>query len=114
MRVFGVQPGMTDLVGVVELLVFVLVAYGLTQILCFGSIFETIRPRHRFFHCSMCVGFWVGVFLFTLSPYTSLFSFDYSPVTGFLLGCLSSGTSYVACTLFGDEGLMLTFKEGKI
>ena len=36
-----------------------------------------------------------------------LFSFDESLVTGFLLGCLSSATSYVLNMLFGDNGLKI-------
>ena len=87
------------------LLYFILCAYGLTQILVHGSVFDKIRPEHHFFHCPMCVGFWVGVFLVGINRYTELFIFDNNIVNYFLLGCLSSGTSYVFCTLFGDNGV---------
>ena len=87
------------------LLYFILCAYGLTQILVNGSVFDKIRPEHHFFHCPMCVGFWVGVFLVGINRYTELFIFDNNIVNYFLLGCLSSGTSYVFCTLFGDNGV---------
>ena len=40
-----------------------------------------------------------------LSPYTELFNFDVTPVNYLILGCLSSGTSYVLNMLIGDEGL---------
>jgi len=40
------------------LLVFILACYGLTNILTYGKIFDKIRPKEHFFHCSMCVGFW--------------------------------------------------------
>ncbi len=88
-----------------ELLYFILCAYGLTQILIYGSIFDKIRPEHHFFHCPMCMGFWTGVFLAGINEYTELFTFDINIVTYFLLGCLSSGTSYILCTLFGDNGV---------
>ena len=87
------------------LLYFILCAYGLTQILAYGSIFRKIRPKHHFFHCPMCIGFWVGVFLVGINRYTELFTFDNNIVNNMLLGCLSSGTSYILCTLFGDNGV---------
>ena len=87
------------------LLYFVLSAYGLTQILVYGSVFNKIRPKHHFFHCPMCVGFWVGVFLVGINRYTELFTYDNNIVNYLLLGCLSSGTSYVLCKLFGDNGV---------
>ena len=88
-----------------ELLYFILCAYGLTQILAYGSVFDKIRPKHHFFHCPMCMGFWVGTFLVGINSYTELFTFDNNIINYFLLGCLSSGTSYVLCTLFGDNGV---------
>ena len=88
-----------------NILYFILCAYGLTQILVHGTIFEKIRPKHHFFHCSMCIGFWTGVFLLGISPYTKLFTFEYNLLNAFLLGCLSSATSYVLTQLFGDHGI---------
>jgi len=88
-----------------NLLLFVLAAYGLTQILVFGSIFDKIRPSHHFFHCSICVGWWVGLFLWAINQYTELFTFDYSIASAFLLACISSGTSYILNVVFGDEGI---------
>ena len=88
-----------------SLIYFILCAYGLTQILAYGSVFDKIRPKHHFFHCPMCIGFWSGVFLVGINRYTELFTFDNNIVNYFLLGCLSSGTSYVFCTLFGDNGV---------
>ena len=87
------------------LMYFILCAYGLTQILVYGSVFRKIRPKHHFFHCPMCIGFWVGVFLVGINRYTELFTFDNNIVNYLLLGCLSSGTSYILCTLFGDNGV---------
>ena len=94
-----------------ELLTFILVAYGLTQILVYGSILNSIRPTKgklgELFHCPMCMGFWVGFFLCVISPFTPLFTFEPNFVTPILLGCLSSGTSYVLCQVFDDEGIKI-------
>ena len=87
------------------LVYFILCAYGLTQILVFSTLFDKIRPSHHFFHCPMCIGFWSGVFLLLLNPFTELFTFDVTVVNALLLGCLSSGTSYALCMLISDGGL---------
>jgi len=51
------------------------------------------------------MGFWVGVFLWSINGFTELFSFDYNLINAFLLGCLSSGTSYTLNMIFGDNGV---------
>ena len=92
-----------------ELLTFILAAYGLTQIVVYGKIFNKIRPAKGklgdLFKCPMCVGFHVGWFLMLLSPFTELFSFDVTVFNFFLLGGISSGTSYILTMLFGDNGV---------
>lgn len=46
----------------------------------------------------MCVGFWAGVLVFWFfNPFNFILAFSY--------GCLSSGTSYAFCQIFGDEGI---------
>ena len=94
-----------------SLIIFILAAYGLTQILVYGSIFDPIRPTTgklgELFQCSMCVGFWVGAFLYGISFYTELFTFELNVVNAFLLGWLSSGTSYILSQLFGDDGIKI-------
>ena len=88
-----------------SLVYFILCAYGLTFILVYGSIFDKIRPKYKFFHCPLCVGFWVGVFLWSVNGFTELFTFDYNCVNALLLGCLSAGTSYALSMLIDDSGL---------
>ena len=97
-----------------ELIYFVLAAYGLTQILVYSDlpILSRLRPSKEFlggygkvFHCPMCMGFHVGWFLMLLSPFTELFSFDITVANFFILGWLSSGTSYIFNMIFGDEGI---------
>ncbi len=101
-----------------ELLYFVLSAYGLTQILVYASIFNWVRPpkeaMHGFgelFHCPMCMGFWVGVLLWGINCETELFNFEYNWSNPFILGWLSSGTSYVLNMVFGDCGIKIEKKE---
>ena len=98
-----------------ELLTFILVAYGLTQILVYGSILNSIRPTTgklgELFQCPMCMGFWVGFFLCVISPFTPLFTFEPNFVTPVLLGCLSSGTSYILCQVFDDEGIKIKWTK---
>jgi hypothetical protein len=92
-----------------EFIWFMLSAAGLTQILVYGSIFNKIRPKHEvlggLFHCTMCMGSWVGALLCGISPYTELFTFDQTLANFLICGWLSSGTSYVFGQTFGDEGI---------
>lgn len=101
-----------------EILWFILCAYGLTQILVYGSIFKKIRPAKEWcsgageiFHCPMCMGFWVGVFLWGINRWTELFTYEYTLANLLILGCVSSGVSYILCTLFGDEGIKHVVKN---
>ena len=68
-----------------ELLLFILIAYGLTQILVYSDMpilkrlrqtKESYRGYGKVFHCPMCMGFHVGWFLCILSPWTELITFD--------------------------------------
>ena len=101
-----------------DLVYFILTAFGLTQILVYASIFNKIRPSEQslwgfgeVFHCPMCMGFWVGVFLFGINDFTELFTFDYNFANLLILGCLSSGSSYVLNMIFGDEGIKISLRE---
>mgnify|MGYP003150418893 CR=1 FL=1 len=88
-----------------SLVYFMLASFGLTSILVYGKIFDPIRPKHKLFHCSMCMGFWVGVFLMLLNPYTELFTYRISVTNAFVLGSISSAISYILSMTFGDEGI---------
>ena len=88
-----------------DLVYFILCAFGLTNILVYGSIFHKIRPKQQFFHCPMCIGFWVGVFLLVTNQFTELFMFEHTLYNAFVLGCLSSGTSYMLSMMGGDKGV---------
>ena len=92
-----------------ELTYFILIAYGLTYMLVYGSIFNPIRPTTGklgvLFHCPLCTGFWVGVFLWSINDLTELFTYEYNLINGFLLGCLSAGTSYFLSMILNDFGI---------
>lgn len=97
---------------------FILAAYGLTQILVYGSIFNKVRPPRQWlhgfgklFHCPMCMGFWVGTFLWGINRYTELFTFDYNLANALILGSLSSGTCYLLGVLINDFGFKVTHKN---
>lgn len=103
-----------------ELLTFILCAYGLTQILVYGDLplLKRIRPAKesaggygKLFHCPMCMGFWTGVFLFGINGCTELFTFEYTLANALILGSLSSGTCYLLGVLINDFGFKVTYKN---
>ena len=81
-----------------ELIIWILAAYGMSQILVFGSIFDQprdwITKHSKFFGdllgCMMCTSTWVG-FFFSLSFYSQ--SMVFLPYTNiFFDGILASGS----------------------
>jgi len=97
-----------------DLFIFILLGYGITNILVFGSIFEFWRefwnknnPSFfgKLFSCPMCLSVWVGfvlsVLFVTLGLYTPMASYglDIMPLTVFLDGCLMSGGVWILHTL---------------
>ena len=83
-----------------ELIIWILAAYGMTQILVYGSIFDTprnwIKTNSTFFgdliSCVMCTSTCVGFFfsLVFFSPTIDLVSITYSNI--FFDGLLASGS----------------------
>ena len=100
-----------------ELLIFVLICYGLTLILLYGSIFNSIRPktgkRGELFKCPLCMGFWVGIIVLLISQDSKLITYELSLVNCLLLGWLSAGTSYFLDMIVDDFGLKLSGREKK-
>ena len=87
----------------------------MTQILVYGSIFDTARhwilEKSDWFgtliHCPMCTGFWVGAFLFGINGFTELFNFEYNIANLFILSCLASATSYALNVVISDGGIKI-------
>lgn len=98
------------------LVYFILCAYGMTYILLYGSIFNPIRPKKgklgELFKCPLCLGFWVGVFLWSINYFTELFTYDYNFINALLLGSLSAGSSYFLSMILDDFGLKLRNTKG--
>ena len=105
-----------------NLLTFILIAYGASNIMIFSSIFEKWRKFFgtdnekpsffgKLFGCMMCLPFWWGVIISLLiySPSATmvgqstltLFGFDipYVYLTTFFDGCLASGTVWIVHTI---------------
>ena len=99
------------------MLTFAIACIGMTQIIVYGSIFNSVRPTKgwlgKLFSCPMCTGFWTGIILWALSPLTELFIFDHSLVTAFILGCYSSAVCYFASSVVDDYGINIrhSFEE---
>lgn len=94
-----------------NLLIFILACYGMTMILVYSKIFESIREIIRSYNkellsymikCPMCMGFWVGIFNWFLID----LSFNL-----FTAGCISAGTTYLLSRLADDDGLTIKVKN---
>jgi hypothetical protein len=99
-----------------ELLIFILLSYGISNIVVFGSIFNGLRdfldrvnPSFfgTLFSCMICFPAWVG---FVLSTTFQLLGYpEFSPLANygmdniylsvFLDGCLASGTTWLIHTI---------------
>jgi uncharacterized membrane protein len=103
----------------VELINFILTAYGMTFIIVYGKIFEDLRPEKNYnkkwntlFHCPLCMGFWVSAFLFCINAQTELFTFEYSFGNMLCLSCLGAGTTYLLSMIVNDFGLRVSSRSG--
>ena len=95
-----------------QLIIFVLICYGLTLISLYGSIFNLIRPTTgllgELFKCPLCTGFWAGTIVLFISQYSQLITYEFNFVNCLLLGWLSAGTSYFLDMIVDDFGLKLS------
>lgn len=83
-----------------EIFIWILAAYGMSQIIVFGSIFQKLRDwlidNSKFFgdlvQCMMCTSTWVGFFfsLAFFSPTKELIIIPYTQI--FFDGMLASGS----------------------
>jgi hypothetical protein len=94
--------------------VFLLVSYGITNIIVFGSIFESFRgfwnninPNFlgKLFSCPMCTSTWVGFILSAVFQYMGYntplvdYGIENMGFAIFLDGCLASGGVWLLHTL---------------
>ena len=85
-----------------EILIWILAAYGMTQILVYGSIFDGIRnwitKNSKFFgdllSCMMCTSTWVGFFysLVLWSPSANYWNLPIPYSNIFFDGMIASGS----------------------
>lgn len=71
---------------------------------------ESKRIKIKILECPFCLGFWVGLLLFSLNGYTNLFTFDITILNAVLLSFVSAGTTYVLGTTFDDDGIRIDKK----
>lgn len=88
-----------------NLILFILISFGLTQILIYGSIFNKIRPKNKLFHCSMCMGTWVGFLMFVIFWLSDIKLFPNLYFGIPLFGFLSSGTTWLLDQIVDDWGI---------
>ena len=79
-----------------KLILVTLAAYGLCHILMYGTIFNIPRAKLtkiKFFKellsCSLCVGFWVGLFLSAFTEYNFILFALYSAATCYIIDRLT-------------------------
>lgn len=99
-----------------ELLLLILVSYGISNIIVFGTIFEGLRETAEVYSpnffgkllgCMMCTPWWVGFFLSVgaqISGFTQFSPFynygvEFIPASLFLDACLISGTTWLIHTI---------------
>ena len=96
-----------------NLLTFIIASYGMTMILVYGKIFDKIRPKFHLFHCTMCMGFSVGIFVNICLYLLKMDLFNSIILGSFLSGCISSGASYFLSKLVLDEGIRINIVKDK-
>ena len=100
-----------------ELLLIILLTYGISNIIVFGSIFDGLRETAEVYspnffgkliNCMMCTPWWVGLTISTfahvtrytlLSPTFYYLGVDLVPLSLFLDACLLSGTTWLVHTI---------------
>ena len=101
-----------------EVLLIILVGYGISNIIVFGSIFESLReyaiafsPNFwgKLLSCMMCTPFWVGFFLSLGSVLTGYTQF--SPFYSYKLECLWLSIFLDSCLISGTTWLIHTIQE---
>lgn len=92
------------------LLIFILICYGLTQILLYSSLFGWLRALvpGSLFKCALCLGFHVGYVTLFLMTFSGVIIIAPTLIDYFLAGLLSAGTSYILNKIVGDKGINLS------
>jgi hypothetical protein len=98
-----------------KILIFILSCSGLTQILCYASILNFLRPKTgllgELFRCSMCTGFHVGYLMYMAFWYSGIHLFPHFYIGCLIYACTSSYCSYILDKSFNDEGISINLKN---
>jgi len=98
-----------------KILVFILSCAGVTQILCYASIFNWCRPKTgifgELFRCSMCLGFHVGYLMFMLFWCAGVHLFPHFYIGTMVYASISSLCSYILDKTWSDEGIAINLKN---
>lgn len=96
------------------ILIFLFLSYGITNMLVFGNIFESLRfwfnkisPKFlgKLIQCPMCLSMWVGMFLsavfILIDAYSpmKMYGITIIPLIIFFDGCFTSGGVWLIHTL---------------
>jgi len=101
-----------------EFLLIILVSYGISNIIVFGSLFEGLRETAetyspnffgKLLDCMMCTPFWVGFFL-SLGSYLSGYT-QFSPFYNNGLECVYISVFLDACLISGTTWLIHSVQE---
>ena len=90
-----------------NLILFILMCFGISQLIVDADIFDKIRPNFKLFKCYLCVGFHSGWIIFLLFWFSNIKLFSNIYIGCFLFGCLSSGTSNFLCSIYNDGGIKI-------
>jgi len=93
-----------------DIIIFLLAAYGISNIMVYSSIFQwwrtfwdRVSPKFfgDLFQCMMCLPFWVGVILSIISVSLSsrYLNIDSIFLSTFIDGCLTSGSIWLIHTI---------------
>lgn len=92
-------------------IIFILACFGFTQILVYSKLLEPIRPKHHFFHCPLCMAFWVGMTTYVLFWFidSAMFVLTIESIEFWLrtiiMGGVAAGTTYALSSIIGDDGI---------
>tara|TARA_R110000824_G_scaffold31485_1_gene102391 strand:+ start:365 stop:736 length:372 start_codon:yes stop_codon:yes gene_type:complete len=108
----------TNKINEMELLLIILLTYGISNIIVFGSIFGNLRDFAQTYNpnflgallsCMMCTPFWVG-FILSLSFQLTGYG-NFSPLYNNGLENIYLSVFLDACLLSGTTWLIHTFQE---
>lgn len=90
-----------------NLLLFLLICWGMTQIITTGKIFEPIRNylNLEVLRCSMCMGMWVGIIIFLGFWFCGIQLFPNIYIGSFFFGCISSAVSFFLMSVVKEDGI---------